>query len=132
MAESSPNGRKHCGQKEKLLVTSNFSFSHSVFKRLVLQTRTNQGLFGRGLINNIRYDCQLQWLTSNSYLPVNVPKIHDNAQHCVQVPMLSCRCWIFSKILVKKRGELCEKINLIVTWPFCIGFPFDRELAVQV
>ena len=26
-------------------VTSNFSFSHSVFKRLVLQTRKNKGLF---------------------------------------------------------------------------------------
>ena len=32
-----------------MLVTSNFSFSHSVFNRLVLQTRKNQGLFGRGL-----------------------------------------------------------------------------------
>ena len=28
---------------------SNFSFSHSVFKRLVLQTSKNQGLFGTGL-----------------------------------------------------------------------------------
>ena len=28
---------------------SNFSFSHSVFKRLVLQIRKNQGLFGKGL-----------------------------------------------------------------------------------
>ena len=37
--------------KSKLLVTSNFSFSHSVFKRLVLQTRKNQGLFGKGLNN---------------------------------------------------------------------------------
>ena len=36
-------------EKEKLLVTSNFSFSHSVFKRLVQQTRKNQGLFGKGL-----------------------------------------------------------------------------------
>ena len=35
-------------EKEKLLVTSNFSFSHSVFKRLALQTRKNQGLFGKG------------------------------------------------------------------------------------
>ena len=26
-----------------------FSFSHNVFKRLVLQTRENQGLFGKGL-----------------------------------------------------------------------------------
>ena len=36
-------------EKEKLLVTSNFSFSHSVFNRPVLQTRENQGLFGKGL-----------------------------------------------------------------------------------
>ena len=35
--------------KDKLLVMSNFSFSHSVFKGLVLQTRKNQGLFGKGL-----------------------------------------------------------------------------------
>ena len=28
---------------------SNFSFSRSVFKRLELQTRKNQGLFGKGL-----------------------------------------------------------------------------------
>ena len=35
------------GEKEKLLVTSNFSFSHSVFKRLVLQTGKNHGLFGK-------------------------------------------------------------------------------------
>ena len=32
-------------EKEKLLVTSNFSFSHSVFKRLVLQTCKNQQSF---------------------------------------------------------------------------------------
>ena len=31
-------------EKEKLLVTSNFSFSHGVFKRLLKQTRKNQGL----------------------------------------------------------------------------------------
>ena len=50
MADSSPNGKKTLWEKEKLLVTSNFSFFHSVFKRLVLQTRENQGLFGKGLI----------------------------------------------------------------------------------
>ena len=47
--ESSANGKKTLLEKEKLLVTSNFSFSDSVFKRLVLQTRKNQGLFGRGI-----------------------------------------------------------------------------------
>ena len=49
MAASSLNGLKTLCEKEKLLVTSNFSFSHSVFKRLVRQTRENQGLFGKGL-----------------------------------------------------------------------------------
>ena len=34
---------------EKLLVTSNFSYSHSVFKRLVLKTSKNRGLFVKGL-----------------------------------------------------------------------------------
>ena len=36
-------------EKEKLLISSNFFFSHSVFKRLVMQTHKNQGLFGKGL-----------------------------------------------------------------------------------
>ena len=36
-------------EKEKLLVMSNFTFSHSVFKRLVLETHKNKGLFGKGL-----------------------------------------------------------------------------------
>ena len=49
MEESSSSGKKTLGVKEKLLVTSNFSFSRSVFKRLVVQTRKTQGLFGKGL-----------------------------------------------------------------------------------
>ena len=49
MAESSQQGYKHPWEKEKLLVTSNFSFSHIVFKRLVMQTRKNRSLFGEGL-----------------------------------------------------------------------------------
>ena len=35
-------GKKTLRKKEKLLVTSNFSFSHSVFKELVLQTFNKQ------------------------------------------------------------------------------------------
>ena len=48
MAERSLNRYKTLWVKEKLLATSNFCFSHIVFERLVLQTRTNQGLFGKG------------------------------------------------------------------------------------
>ena len=56
MAESSPNGKKTLWEKEKLLVTSNFSFSHSVFKRPLLQTHKNQGLFGKRLKQVCLYD----------------------------------------------------------------------------
>ena len=49
MAESYLNGQKTLWEKEKLLITSNFSFSHGVFKRLELKTHKNQGLFGKGL-----------------------------------------------------------------------------------
>ena len=49
MADCSSNGQKTLWEKEKLLVMSNFSSSHRGFKRLVLQTRKNQGLFGKGL-----------------------------------------------------------------------------------
>ena len=49
IVKSSPKVWKMVWEKVKLLVTSNFFFSHGVFKRLVLQTRKNQGLFGKGL-----------------------------------------------------------------------------------
>ena len=55
MAESSRKGWKTLWKKEELLVTSKFAFSHSVFKRLVLQTRKNKGLFGKRL-NHDRMD----------------------------------------------------------------------------
>ena len=46
-------GRKHWGGggggKEKLLIARNFSFSYTVFKRLLLQTSKIQGFSGKGL-----------------------------------------------------------------------------------
>ena len=54
MAESYPDGWKTLWEKEKLLVTSNFSFSHSVFKRLVSQGRQKVSLCGNGLANSER------------------------------------------------------------------------------
>ena len=47
--------QKTLWEKEKLLIRNNFSFSHSVFKRHVLQTRTNQGLFGKGVKTCTKY-----------------------------------------------------------------------------
>ena len=60
--ESSLNGWKTRWVKEKLLVTSNFSFSHSVFKRLVSQGRQKMSLCGNGLNflrQSITYVCIL-------------------------------------------------------------------------
>ena len=54
-------GRKHCGKRRNCFM-SNFSFSHSVFKRLALQTYKNPGLFGKGLstdMHNILYCCKM-------------------------------------------------------------------------
>ena len=49
MTENSPEGRETQWQTEKLLVTSNFSFSRSVVKGLALQTCKNKSLFGKEL-----------------------------------------------------------------------------------
>ena len=46
-------GRKHCGEKEKLLITSNFSFSHSVFIRPVSQRCQKASLCGNGFNRNM-------------------------------------------------------------------------------
>ena len=49
MVESYQKRVENTVEKEKLLIMSNFSVSHGVFKRLVLQTSKNQGLSGKGL-----------------------------------------------------------------------------------
>ena len=46
-------GKKTRWEKEKLLVTSNFSFSHCVFKRLVSKGHQKVSLCGNGLTNNL-------------------------------------------------------------------------------
>ena len=71
MAENFPKGLKTLWEKEKLLVTSNFSFSRSVFKRLVLQTRKNQGLFGKGLSARPHSNMCIDW-------PISVRRIKIN------------------------------------------------------
>ena len=76
MAENSPDGHKTLWDKEKLLM-SNFSFSRSVFKRLVLQTRKNQGLFRKGL--------QLQMNpTENSIQAIRSKYLQINDCFCLQ------------------------------------------------
>ena len=47
IAEISPRELKTLWENQKLLMTRNFSFSHSVYKRLVQQASKQKGLFGR-------------------------------------------------------------------------------------
>ena len=61
MEESSSN-RNSVG-KEKLPVTNNFSFSHSVFKILVMQTHLKYSLFGKGFIARLRFCGQIVCLS---------------------------------------------------------------------
>ena len=59
MTENFQKGWKTLLEKEKLLVTSTFSISHSVFKRPVVLTCKNQGLFGNELNKSTTCVCQL-------------------------------------------------------------------------
>ena len=59
--EFNKDGRKfskeveNTGKKEKLLVISSFSFSHSVSKKTCTADTQEQGLFGRGLRENCTF-----------------------------------------------------------------------------
>ena len=55
-------------EKEKLLATSNFSFSHSVLKRFVLQTSKTQGLFRKLLIYRSTLLCPILIFFSGKYI----------------------------------------------------------------
>ena len=59
MAESFPKGKKVLWEKVKLFIMSNFSFSHSVFKRLVLQICKDTGLFGKRLTVDQKTKCKI-------------------------------------------------------------------------
>ena len=48
MADSSPKEKKTLWEKGEISVTINFSYSHSDFNRLVLQTRKKQVCLEKG------------------------------------------------------------------------------------
>ena len=73
MAESSQNRQKTPWEKEKLLDTSNFSFSHSVFKRLVSQGGQKLLLCGNGL--NVRKKVIFTFPLVEKYYGINKEKL---------------------------------------------------------
>ena len=92
MAEIYPNGRKTLWEKEKLLVTSNFSFAHSVFKRLVSQGRQKVSLFGNGLtlyhttptINDINTRAFENLWEEEKMLVTSIFSFSNNVFYCVK------------------------------------------------
>ena len=92
MVESSPEGQKTQWKKEKLLVTINFSFSLSVFKRLVLQTRKNQALFGKGL--NTMHCRLLMTLEKMPFENIVRKRVNSSNQHFLLFP----QCFLLNSI----------------------------------
>ena len=93
----------------KVFVMSNFSFSYSVFQRLVLQTRKNQGLFGKGLILPVVRKCLLGLLGP---LGLN-PTLHN----------LSFNSISNNKVLdwSKLKAHADDKINVTEKLKFALG-----------
>ena len=110
MAESYLKGQKTLWEKEKLLVTSNFSFSHSVFKRLQLQTRKNQGLFGKRLINTLclffytSVSCPEDRVACNGRC---IPKGQTCTEVICEYPDFLCR----NQQSCLKESDVCNGVN---------------------
>ena len=62
MTGSSINGYKTLWKKEKLLVTSNFSFFHRVFKRLNCRHMKTRARLGRVQYSNTNYRYVILWI----------------------------------------------------------------------
>ena len=82
-------------EKQKLLILSNFSFSHSVFKRLVQQTCKSQDLFGEGLKEKI-----------DTYLAMKMKNLKSWYQKS-QILLLQCFCcWGNYAVIKQIRSQI--------------------------
>ena len=101
-------------EKGKLLVTSNFCFSHSVFKRLEMQTRKIKGLFGKGL--NLYKSLALSKLIAFADENFNVAEImqffFDGVENIVgKGKMLVTRIYSFSHNVFKRLFCRCRQVR---------------------
>ena len=93
---------------------SNFSFSHSVFKRLVMQTYKNQGLFGKGLKTLTKRLLKTLWekekmlVTSIFSFPHNVfYSSEDKFQSFSHIYNVFC-----------KSSQIWQVVNFLICEPF--------------
>ena len=104
MVERIPKVQKTLLEKEELLVMSNFSFSHSVLKILLLQTRKNQGLFGKGLKLLRMFALVISWMS------LKIGHVESKSRSLGQIlekPCVRCRGHIFSLIVLKFSKNVC-------------------------
>ena len=81
-------------EKDKLLVTSNFSFSHSVFKRLVLQIckNTPRACLGIGKLKPLSITPVLQLIPEGKDVFGNMVQKEENADN--QLFLLFPQCYL--------------------------------------
>ena len=113
---------KHCGKRRNCLFQTknifiSFFFSHIVFKRLVLQTGKNQGLFGKGLTEKeLMSVCFYTAGTSRDVLPV----CYDTTWGIfMSVWPLCCQCEMWWEMVSFKRlycKYLCFLYRLKIIW----------------
>ena len=111
--------------KVKLLVTSNFSFSHSVFKRFVLQKRKKKGFFGKGLKGRYNLTLQQTKKMGQSELKAFADDNRNIAQITISVLDVERKhCCNRRKCLLRSKKGKC----LLPTFP---PFPEPYALAHQ-
>ena len=121
MAESYSKGEKTLLEREKSPVTSNFSFSHSVFKRLVhhkyCRIVKTRACFGKGLLFTIRQNFRLLQIKSicrrqNTFDSKNGIWFEKNRKHDYDGERR--KCWlqaIFAFLTMFSKG-LSHRANL--------------------
>ena len=96
-------------RKGEIAHMHNFSFPHSVFKRLELQTCKNQGLFGKGLMETIL--CSQSLLHDKLWIRWILP---ITTQYCI---LMHLRC-IAVENIVRKGKIACNKQFLLFSQCF--------------
>ena len=93
-------GRKHCGKRRNCSLRANFSFSHSVFKRHVLQTHTNQQFL-------LFPQCFQKTCTADTYKPAisPFPTVFSKDMYCrhVQTSNFSFSHSVFKRHVLQTR-----------------------------
>ena len=118
-------------EKEKLLVMSNFSFSHNIFKHCLLLMHQNEYLWGKGLISqtlilvivfgqsksvsNSKVWFGFIWLKIYFLLRYYCVSIHGSTPHNM-----------------KYRETHCEKLQLTAFYCICFGQVSVESLYVLI